>query len=187
MLAALIAGTYAGLLALVMSLATMAKRADTEMEVRAPVARDGLSGPEADRLAAAVHGAIEAERVTVVAADAGDPGMGRIAAGIGVPDLLGARVRLPAGRITGVVRAAEAAPLGLPFPPRSSALWRYAHVPLIRDGALVGAVTVARRWRPFTEEELWFAEHVAQPSRAVAATPRSAPVAAGPHTSPWDG
>jgi GAF domain-containing protein len=156
----LVVGTYLGVVAVALSLGAAAGDADDAMarEIRPHALPTGRS---LTQVAAAVHGALEAERVMVVVRDPGDPARGRIGACIGAPHLVGGSIALGAAPAAGVIRAPEARLLGLPWPPRTSALWRYAHVPLTHDGRVAGAVVVARRWRAFTEEEISFVEHIA--------------------------
>jgi hypothetical protein len=164
MLIVIAAGGYLALLALILSLLSVAKRGDEDMARESAMLGWGPHRPtnrSPAQVAAAVHGALEVERVIVAVADPRDPAIGRIAACIGAPQPPGAAVRFVAAPSIGVVRGAEAELLGVPYPPRTSALWRYAHVPLALNGRLLGTVTVARRWRPFTEEDSTLIEEVA--------------------------
>lgn len=162
---AIVGVTYLIFLLLVLAVLTVAKRADEATE-RHVLALGGAVETFPDhaalgRVAAEICNALEAERVSVVLTDPGEPGIGVVRACLGAPGLLGSRVPLEPRSSTGVLGAAEAAVLGLAAEAGSPA-WRFAHVPIAGAGQVVGAVTAASRSRTFADTDLTLIEHVAR-------------------------
>jgi GAF domain-containing protein len=157
----IVGGVWLAILVLLMAILATSKRANEESVYALRLLQEGTGELLAD-VAATVHRALEAERVTVVLMDPGAPASGQVGGCFGAPGLVGRHVHVAATRGTGIVDAADAARLGLPAAAEGPGRWTFAHLPLTGEGRLVGAVTVASRSRAFSDSDLALIERVAR-------------------------
>jgi hypothetical protein len=161
----LAAAAYVVFVVFTLALVRVGKRADEATERHARALGHSVETRPGDaalrRVARGIRDALQAERVSVVLTNPGEPTTGVVAACLGAPGLVGSRVPVEPTSATGVLGPAEAPVVGLASGAGSDA-WTFAHLPLTGMSDLVGTVTAASRSRTFAEADLALMEHVAR-------------------------